>query len=186
MRRRVCATGGTGGGSRFNLRREASPRATSLLDQITKANGKFQSQARSQSPCDISLPVFTSMIGCVSISGEKPVPVRHRSTFGQCYLDLVVSISGEKPVPVRQRTSISVSFHKVCFNLRREASPRATLRLVCSAACRSLFQSQARSQSPCDDASCALCAGLSATFQSQARSQSPCDSAKIVHPCLLW
>ncbi len=88
-------------GRSFNLRREASPRATPNRRLGKAPCWWFQSQARSQSPCDIDV-----------IPDWLP--------------ELLVSISGEKPVPVRLQSLTPTTITTVSFNLRREASPRAT------------------------------------------------------------
>ena len=192
----------------FNLRREASPRAT------------------------ISTVEVRTVQFSVSISGEKPVPVRRQSRTDRpprpCLFQSqarsqspcdwkhwarwdyyeVVSISGEKPVPVRPVPECTYRPGVRCFNLRREASPRATA-ITFQAEVRVFeFQSQARSQSPCDSESRTTSTSrmhrfnlrreaspratksstnddeYTARFQSQARSQSPCDmrSSRVTLP----
>jgi len=62
----------------FNLRREAAPRATGLLNTHSSVLYWFQSQTRSRSTRDtISLLSFSSMRR-VSISDEKPLHARPR------------------------------------------------------------------------------------------------------------
>ncbi len=87
---------------------------------------RFQSQARSQSPGDAAETSTERKAGCVSISGEKPIPWRLGDRDIQPII-LDVSISGEKPIPWRPRKSG-----------KRHSRQR-------------MFQSQARSQSPGDD-----------------------------------
>ncbi len=112
--------------NRFNLRREANPLATAQGLVIARADGVFQSQARSQSPGDVTVPNATAGIITVSISGEKPIPWRLHAMSSLCGVILmfqsqarsqspgdsesdgaganccIVSISGEKPIPWRQ------------------------------------------------------------------------------------
>ena len=134
----------------FNLSREASPRATGIMitapEVILPVSisvekpapvrpqsyrlqpgrwRKFQSQSRSQSPCDGEVKVTSYLSNIVSISVEKPVPVR-----------LLCLPNGK------------AWFYR--FNLSREASPRATLPGRYCVCAQPAFQSQSRSQSPCD------------------------------------
>ncbi len=110
----------------FNRRREASPRATPLSEQVLRARYEFQSQTRSQSPCDQPSAAFVLNDRAVSIADAKPVPVRRYSP-----------LTGENAMS--------------SFNRRREASPRATVRMRPCTSRQAEFQSQTRSQSPCDE-----------------------------------
>ncbi len=67
--------------SGFNLRREANPLATSAFKCKALSLESFQSQARSQSPGDLSGKNKKGQSYEVSISGEKPIPWRHGFTY---------------------------------------------------------------------------------------------------------
>ena len=110
----------------FNLRREASPHATTRGRPSCASRLMFQSQTRSQPPCDAKI--------CAPHAEH-----------------IFVSISDEKPAPMRRSPGIPPNTRITGFNLRREASPHAT-RLRDLHRDRALrgFQSQTRSQPPCD------------------------------------
>ena len=75
--RLLLACPGSGLSHRFNLRREASPHATPSSIALAPIVGKFQSQTRSQPPCDGSAEVGAVLVEVVvSISDEKPAPMR--------------------------------------------------------------------------------------------------------------
>ena len=63
---------------------------------------------------------------------------------------LAVSISDEKPAPMRHAKLAEQERKFEGFNLRREASPHATSVLMALSPASPRFQSQTRSQPPCD------------------------------------
>ncbi len=112
--------------SSFNRRREASPRATTFDYAALDTDTRFQSQTRSQSPCDSS----SSKACCTSSSCfNRRREASPRATVlypEQCHDWHNVSIADAKPVPVRPCAG--------CVGTRANRA----------------FQSQTRSQSPCD------------------------------------
>src|SRR6266487_4204203 len=60
----------------FNRRREANPLATCISRLCGNLMQLFQSQTRSQSPGDTSLPVISTLTFDVSIADAKPIPWR--------------------------------------------------------------------------------------------------------------
>ena len=109
----------------------------------------FQSQTRSQPPCDVALSTGVTISKRVSISDEKPAPMRRTVMAGPGMISSV-SISDEKPAPMRLIKSWPLTVPAGSFNLRREASPHATGQDIACYASPFSFQSQTRSQPPCD------------------------------------
>ena len=109
----------------FNLRREASPHATSEVKRLYHSMPLFQSQTRSQPPCDKPEPntgnrekEFQSQTRSQPPCDKVTVTVKARQNS--------VSISDEKPAPMRR-----LIWHSNPSHLQP-------------------FQSQTRSQPPCD------------------------------------
>ncbi len=134
---------------------------------------QFQSQTRSQSPCDANNTDAIKKLIEVSIADAKPVPVRRPRTNRRCCQ--ARSFNRRREASPRA-TALAEFLIQIVgrFNRRREASPRATCCSGISKGGTFQFQSQTRSQSPCDGYSSLR--GISSNgFQSQTRSQSPCD-----------
>ncbi len=168
-------------------------------DCVWLSTHRFQSQTRSQSPCDISSCSLLISTFVVSIADAKPVPVR--LSTADCTNRGVAGFNRRREASPRAtpRVTSSTFSTPMGFNRRREASPRATCRTLRrpvlrrrfnrrrEASPRATVQHQALPPALCivsiADAkpvpvrrSCrAARPGAEPEFQSQTRSQSPCD-----------
>ncbi len=158
----------------FNLRREANPLATATSPLFTRRSNRFQSQARSQSPGDVTItfnnPGVTFAFQSQARS-QSPGDIAMPAACANCNPGfnlrreanplatqvprperafIGVSISGEKPIPWRRQDQFFSGAIHQGFNLRREANPLATCIHAGNAGLLIGFQSQARSQSPGD------------------------------------